>query len=231
MTGTLGNLAMAVAVFVGGHFLLSSRSVRGPLAERLGGAPFMALYSIVAALSLVWSVRAYGAAPFLEVWVPDPRLNWLPIVLMPVALFLIVASVTTRTPTAVAGERLAQDPKPVAGIMTVTRHPMLCGTALWSLTHLAANGDAASIVLMGGILILSIGGMLHIDHRRRLAMGANWGPIALSTSIVPFLAALQGRTKVDWAGIGLWRVVVALALYAALLYGHAWVAGVPVLTV
>ena len=68
--------------------------------------------------------------------------------------------------------------------------------------------------------------MVHIDMRRRASLGSAWGPIALTTSAVPFVAILSGRTKPDWAGIGVWRVAAALALYVALLMLHGPVLGV-----
>jgi uncharacterized membrane protein len=108
----------------------------------------------------------------------------------------------------------------------VTRHPFLWGTALWAASHLAANGDTASMIVMGGILALSLGGMKHIDLRREATLGAAWGPVALTTSTLPFAALATGRTTMDWKGIGWWRPALALALYAALLYLHPWIAGV-----
>ena len=80
---------------------------------------------------------------------------------------------------------------------------------------------------MGGILVLSLGGMWHIDQRREAALGAAWGPVKLTTSALPFGALMSGRTTMDWAGIGWWRPVIALLLYAILLHLHPLVIGVP----
>lgn len=221
-------LGRTTAFFVLGHFILSSLPVRTVIAGRIGAGPFMAIYSVLAGATLFWTISLYGEAPYVELWAPTPALAMIPHAAMPFAAILIVCSVTTRMATAVGGDRAADDPVPVRGIMTVTRHPMLCGATLWSLSHIAANGDVASVILMGGILILSVGGMVHIDHRRAKTMGSAWGPIALSTSVVPFLAALQGRAKIDWAGIGLWRLAVGLVIYAGLVVAHPWFAGVSV---
>ena len=116
-----------------------------------------------------------------------------------------------------------------AGILSVTRHPFLWGTGLWALAHLAVNGDAASILLMAGIALLSFGGMWHIDRRRAAALGSAWGPVALTTSVIPFAAILDKRTRLDGAGIGWWRPALGLLLYAVLLLSHGWLLGVPVL--
>lgn len=221
-----------MAIFVGGHFALSSLPVRRALTDRLGDGAFRGLYSLLAAGSLVWVGIAYGDARSDSqiLWAGPPALAMIPLAVLPISCILLVCSITSRNPTAIGGgERSAADPKPLSGIVTVTRHPMLVGFALWAAAHIPVNGDAASLVLFGGILLLCVGGMLHIDHRRRVTLGAGWGPIALTTGVVPFLAALQGRTKVDWGGIGPWRVAAGLALFVALLYGHPWIAGVPIL--
>jgi uncharacterized membrane protein len=94
---------------------------------------------------------------------------------------------------------------------------------------MVVNGDVKSLILMAGILILALGGMWHIDRRREAALGAAWGPIALTTSALPFRALLEGRTSMDWAAIGWWRPTLALALYVALLHFHGTIFGVSAL--
>jgi uncharacterized membrane protein len=154
-----------------------------------------------------------------------------PILVMPVAIFLVLAGITTTNPTMVGGEQRIAGSGPARtapGIISVTRHPFLWGTTLWAVSHLAANGTAAEVIVMCGILVLSLGGMAHIDQRREAAWGRDWGPIKLTTSVIPFGAILSGRCKLDWAGIGWWRPAGALVLYAALMHAHAWIIGVPV---
>ncbi len=232
MIGSLDALIAATAVFVCGHFLLSSQALRRPLLRTLGPTGFLTAYSLAAAAAFLWMLAAYREAPAVALWSPPPALAWAPLLVMPVAILLVLAGVTTPNPTLVGGERVAgiggpKDPAP--GIISITRHPVLWGATLWALSHLLANGDAASMVVMGGILVLSLGGMAHIDRRREAALGAAWGPIKLTTSVVPFVASASGRSKLDWKGIGWWRPAAALVLYAALMYVHEWIAGVPVL--
>lgn len=229
MVGTISNLALAVAVFVGGHFFLSSLTVRRPLVRTLGENAFRGLYSLVALGTLVWVIGAYRAAPYAELWPAEAALGAVPLAIMPLASFFFVAGLSTRTVTMVGGEAMASDPDPVTGITTVTRHPFLWGVGLWAAAHLAANGDAASLVLFGGMAVLSFGGMIHIDYRRHATLGADWGPIAMSTSAIPFLAALQGRHPVDWRGIDWSRLFAGLIFYAVLLVLHPWIGGTSVI--
>ena len=231
MIGSLNALFAATVLFVGLHFALSSHSLRGPLIEKIGEGAFRGLYALAAGASFVWMLFAYGDAPLAAVWSPPPGLRWVPVLVMPVALFLAVAGLTTPSPTAVGGEKMLQDAagSPAVGILRITRHPFLWGAALWALAHLCVRGDAASIVLMGGILVLALGGMHHIDRRREAAPDGAWGPMALTTSAIPFAALISGRTTMDWKGIGWWRPTLALALYVALLQFHEWLFGVSAL--
>ena len=98
--------------------------------------------------------------------------------------------------------------------------------ALWAIVHLVVSGETRSVVLFAGLLILSVGGMWHIDKRREFLYGADWGPVLMSTSAVPFAAILAKRTKLDWRGIGLWRVLATIAIYLALVWLHPFALGV-----
>ena len=228
MVGSLNSLIAAALLFVGGHFILSSGSLRPALIARLGEGVFRAVYSAAMLGSFVWMLLAYGAAPVTLLWTTSPLLYWVPLAVMPIAAILIVAGLTTPNPTLVGGERLLEDTagSPAMGILSVTRHPFLWGTGLWALCHLLVNGDLASFILMGGLAVLSFAGMVHIDSRREAAMGAAWGPMKLTTSLFPFAAILSGRSTLDWRGIGWWRPLLGLVLYAALLHLHPLAFGV-----
>ncbi len=225
MAGSIEMLVLAVGCFVGGHFVLSSMNVRTALIGVLGETGFRGVYSLAAIAAMVWTVVAYGAAPRVELWTASLGLTHVPAVLMPFACILAVAGMTTRTVTMVGGESVARSPLPAAGIVTVTRHPFLWAVTLWAVGHVAVNGDVASLVLFSAMVVLALGGMAHIDHRRRLSLGADWGPVAMTTSVVPFLAAIQGRNRIDWRGIGWARLFGGVALAVALPFLHPWISG------
>lgn len=227
MLGSLDALFAATVMFVGGHFIMSAQPLRHALRERLGENGFVMAYSTLVLLAFLWMVAAYNAAPYQEIWAAPRWLAWVPLIVMPLALFLVIAGLTTPNTTMVYGERIAdggpQDPAP--GVTRITRHPFLWGASLWAASHLLVNGDAASLILMGGILILSLGGMVHIDRKREASLGSAWGPIKLTTSLVPFAAIITRRTRFDWRGIGWWRPLLALLAYFALLHLHSLLFG------
>jgi hypothetical protein len=147
MTGELNVLFVATLAFVGGHFLLSSRAPRRALLRSLGPNGFVPAYALAVTAAFLWMITAYREAPYVELWPLVPVLAWVPAVVMPVALLLAVAGLTTRNPTMVGAEQRLADARPEApapGIITVTRHPFLWGTALWAASHMVVNGDLAS---------------------------------------------------------------------------------------
>ena len=227
MLSGLNELLAATVLFVGAHFLLSSAQLRASMVQRYGESRFRGLYSLVVGVAFVWMVFAYGDAPFVELWPVTEPLRWVPLIVMPFAFILAVAGLTTRSPTLAGFESAAGDElNPAPGILRVTRHPFLWGAALWAASHLIANGDAASAVLTGGILLLSLGGMRHIDLRREASLDAAWGPVKLTTSAIPFAALIAGRTEMDWAGLGWWRPLLGLLLFAVVLGAHSVIFGV-----
>lgn len=223
------SLFLAMTGFVGGHFLLSARPVRTRLVASLGELAFLAVYSMVSAAFLVWAVIAYRAAPPVALWDLGEAGRWIAVIVMPFSLVLAVAGLTSRNPTLVGGERMGEQLLSLGGIVTVTRHPFLWGAAFWALAHLVANGDAASLVLFGGMAILALAGMAAIDAKRAAQLGEKWLAFSQKTSAVPFAVALRGETPVDWKGIGWWRLALGLVLYAALLASHSWLFGVSAL--
>lgn len=222
----LNELLAATIIFVGSHFLLSGPPLRGLLVDRLGLKGFRLLYSLLAAVTLVWMVQAYVQAPPVALWPSLTILQWVPLLVMPFAFILLVAGVTTASPTAVGAEAVALAADPAPGMLRITRHPFLWGAALWAISHIIATGELASLIMMGGILVLSLVGMRQIDRKRELQLGAGWGPIRLTTSIIPFQAIAEGRTTMDWAGIGWWRIALGLALYLIFLILHPYIFGV-----
>ncbi len=93
------NLALAVLAFVGGHFLLSSRPVRTPVAGWVGERAFFGLYSALMIAALAWLAMAFRAAPLIPLWSAPPAARLIPVVVMPLAGLLLVGGLTGRNPT------------------------------------------------------------------------------------------------------------------------------------
>lgn len=226
MIGTLYGVAIAAAVLVGSHFVLSAAPVRRPVVGSIGERFFLTGYSIIAIVAIVWLVVAYDRAPYQTLWPEAAWARWAMLALGFVATLMLVAGLTAPNPTAVGvpGSAMARAGAG-AGIFAITRHPVMWGIALWALGHVLVNGDTASVIFFGALLALALGGTLHSDARRRMAGGEGWRRFAAVTSWLPFAALIAGRTSWKAAHVAPWRVAVGIAVYALILYAHAPVIG------
>lgn len=217
--------ATSVLWFVGMHFLLSSSPVRKRLIAKLKQGGFAALYSLVAAFGLVGIVWQFRSVPYIELWAAPRATRWVPILVMPIALLFLVYGFSTPGPTTVRQENRVEDENVVRGIQKVTRHPALWGFALWALAHLATNGELHVVMLAAGILTLAVGGMFHIDARRRQALGRAWTAYAERTSILPFAAIARGKARLSFEDVGIVRLVVTAVIYVGILHTHTLLIG------
>ena len=219
------SLVLGAVFFAGIHLGVAGTSIRDRAVAALGQGRYRATFSIASAAGLLWLVGAYRAAPYIATWgVPE---WWKPfaILLMLPAFLLVVVGLTTPNPTSVGQEaRLAEPPR---GILRVTRHPFLTGVGLWSIVHLIADGDLASLIFFACFAVVAGAGTASIDAKRRRLLGAAaWEPFAAQTSIMPFAAILARRNQLRLREIGTWRCVAAIVAYALMLGAHAHIIGV-----
>lgn len=110
----------------------------------------------LAALALLFSVAlmvlGYRAAEIIPVYTPIPGMGHLNNLMMLVAVFLFGVGGTKGT------------------LYPLMRHPMLWGTVIWGVSHLLVNGDVASILLFGGMILWALTEMVLINR------AASWAP-------------------------------------------------------
>ena len=224
--GSLMLLVVSLLSFVGLHFALSARRPRAVLIDRLGEMGFLGLYSAIALAALAGIVQGFRTAPYVVWWIPPAWGRFVALFAMPITLYFWVAGFSTPNPAAAGQQGLLSETEPARGILRITRHPALCGFALWALLHLLANGDRAGVLTFLSVLVLSIGGMLHIDSRRQQNGGTAWQAFSDRTSRVPFAAIVRGRNSLRLTELGLVRPLIALVLYGAILAFHRTFYGV-----
>lgn len=227
------NLIAAALFFVLLHLVVSGTRLRDGLIARIGQGPYLGLFVVLSWVGLIWLAWGFAAARGTEAnlayWGVTPETRGLQLALQVVAFLFIVIGVTTRNPTLVRGETALDDPNIVRGMLRVTRHPFLWGVAVWAAGHLIVNGDRASLILFGSMLFLAVFGTASIDAKRKRALGPAWDAFAAQTSNVPFAAIVAGRQKLSLGEIGLWRVLAALAVAAAIAWAHPLLFGVAAL--
>jgi uncharacterized membrane protein len=227
----LVSLIAAALFFVLIHLLVSGTRVRDVLAARIGAGPYLGLFSLASILGLVWLAMAFGGArngAYNDVlWGMSSVTQAVQAVLQLAATLFVVIGLATPNPTSVRQEGALDRIDVVRGMLRVTRHPFLWGVALWAIGHLLVNGDAASLILFGSMLVLAIFGTASIDAKRRRALGGKWEVFAAQTSNIPFAAVASGRQRLSLVEIGWWRIVLGLVVYAALAWGHPYLFGAP----
>lgn len=229
------NLIAAAAFFVLLHLLVSGTRLRDSLIMHIGQGAYLGLFVVLSWLGVIWLglgfATARGSEENAAYWGVTPATHWVQVALQIIALLFIVIGITTRSPTMVRGEAALDDPDVVRGILRVTRHPFLWGMAVWALGHVIVNGDRASLILFGSMLLLALFGTSSIDAKRRRAMGASWDAFAARTSNLPFGAIASGRQAFGPAlsEIGWWRTALAAAVTAALALAHPYLFGVAAL--
>jgi len=224
------NLIAASAYFLLIHFGVSGTRLRDTLVARLGEGPYRGAFALAAVIGLVWMIYGYRRAQTVDLWGELLGLRPLAFALVFVAFLFVGIGLATPSPTRVGMEsKLAEGTDIVRGIVRVTRHPFLWGVALWALVHLIVNGDLASFILFGSLLLLALGGTVAIDAKRHRKFGDGWAQFAQTTSSVPFAAILSGRNSIVSAldEIGIVRPLVAVLAYALTFYFHGRVFGAP----
>jgi len=210
------------------HFGLSSTSIRPTVVTAIGEQGFLGLYSLVSLATLGFLIYQYVDVPRYEyAWFPNPDLNWIPKVIMPIATTFLLGGFLVRNPTQVGGEKLLAQGVETRGLLRITRHPFQWSVILWSLCHIVVNGDYVSLAFFGTFLALAGIGTLLLDAKKAKKLGAQWVPFAAATSNIPFGAIITGRNKFVPAELGL-PVLVGLAGYGAFWFLHEWMTGVPV---
>jgi uncharacterized membrane protein len=225
----MSSLVAASAFFLLIHFAVSGTRLRDRLVAFLGERPYRGAFVLASVGGLFWMGRSYARAPTVELWAPLPGIRTLAFALVFVALLFVVIGLATPSPTRVGMEsRLLRETDLARGMIRITRHPFLWGVALWALVHLVENGDLASIIFFGSLLVLALGGTTAIDAKRRRAFGDAWQRFAAATSNVPFAAIAAGRNQLGPAlrEIGLLRLAIGVAAYALLFVFHDRLFGV-----
>ncbi|MEN8261277.1 MAG: NnrU family protein [Pseudomonadota bacterium] len=220
-------LILACAFFLGIHLGISGNpGIRARLVNKWGEKAFIVGFATASLTGLVWMSRAYATANHIDLWGQLLFLKPLAAISVLIAFILVVTGRTAPNPTIVGqGQWLNAGMEP-KGIVRITRHPMMWGIVLWALIHLIINGDLASVIFFGALMLLALLGTRSIDAKRRLAYGEAWRTFERSTSNIPFQAILQGRNRLALSEIG-WRLpLVGVVLFIVFLFLHPWLFGV-----
>ena len=181
--------------FVGGlilffvlHLVTLTPWLRRAIVARVGENSWKGAMAIGSLLGIALTVVGWSEAPNTQLFAPSALAIRLAPWLVSLALILFV----------IGGVGLP------GHIRRNLHHPMLIGVALWSATHLLANGGWRESVLFGAFLLFSVYALLSL-----------------------WLAGKRARhlAAVKWDVIG---IVVGLLLAVGVMHGHRWLFGIAI---
>lgn len=171
-------LVLGLILWLASH--LFGRLVPG-LRARMGVLPGKMTVTVLSLAAVLLMVIGYRRAEVVPVYAPLPGMGHLTDLLMLVALFLFGLSHSKGR------------------LRAHLRHPMLWSVVVWAVAHLLVNGDAASLVLFGGLGLWAVASMLLINAQEAWERPAPGGlrsdAIALAVALVLYAAI---------AGIHIW---------------------------
>ncbi len=166
--------------------------LRSTIVGAIGERSYTIVFSLLSVATLVWMVMAFNASDSGGyVWYHAGKIQYVSVALMFLAFVLGVGGLIGANPTAVGG-RVAKNGDPATGFLRITRHPFLVSVVIWSIAHLLVRGELRAIVFFGGLGLLAAVGTVLIDRKSAKRLGEEWHQFSEATSIIPFLAILQG---------------------------------------
>lgn len=188
----LSQFLLVLLLFFALHMIPAIPNVRARLVALAGRRAYLVVYSLVSLLMLGWVFHAAMQLDYVVVWDPAAWQAWFPIVLTPIAIFLLLAGLFSVNPASVSLRGPAAEP---GAITAITRHPVFWGFALWAGSHLIPNGDLRSLLLFGSFFAFALLGIWMTERRARRRLAERWGAITRKTSIIPLVAMMSGRAQ------------------------------------
>lgn len=176
----MGLLILGVLLWCGAHFWKRiTPSMRAGFGDK--GKGIVALLLLASVLAMVIGYRMSDVIPVYE---PPAFMRHINNLLVLIAIFMM-------------------SPAPAKGVLLhKMRHPQLTGFGLWAFAHLLVNGDLASLVLFGGLLIWAMAEIVVINRAEPdwagRARGA-WGKDAMFFAASVVLYAVIGGIHM-WIG-------------------------------
>ena len=222
--GDFSGLVLATLVFLFIHIVPAS-ALRAPLVNAIGERGYLAAFSILSLAALIWMIMSFNASDSGGyVWYHAGKIQYVTAVLMFIALVLGVGGLIGANPTSVGG-KVSGSGDPATGFLRITRHPFLMSVVIWSIAHLIVRGEMRAIVFFGGLGLLAAVGTVLIVAKTARRLGPEWERFRDATSIIPFLAIIQGRNRFSFSELKIWRLAIGVAVFALILHFHADIMG------
>lgn len=108
------------------------------------------------------------------------------------------------------------------GIIRITRHPQMVGQVIWCIAHTLWIGTTFTLVTSFGLIAHHLFAVWHGDRRLQSRYGDSFTKVKERTSIVPFLAVIEGKQALKWQEFFRPAYFGVLAFVLLLWWGHPW---------
>jgi uncharacterized membrane protein len=108
------------------------------------------------------------------------------------------------------------------GILRVTRHPQMVGQVIWCIGHTLWLGTSFTLLTSLGLIAHHLFAVWHGDRRLENRYGEAFLKIKERTSVVPFLAIIDGRQSLKWQEFLRPAYLGVTGFILLLWWGHPW---------
>nr|WP_253274207.1 NnrU family protein [Myxosarcina sp. GI1] len=108
------------------------------------------------------------------------------------------------------------------GIIRISRHPQMVGQVIWCIAHTLWLGTTFTLFTSLGLIAHHLFAVWHGDRRWEHKYGEAFLKVKQRTSVVPFLAVIDGRQTLKWHEFLRPAYLGVLAFVLLVWWGHPW---------
>jgi uncharacterized membrane protein len=108
------------------------------------------------------------------------------------------------------------------GILRVTRHPQMVGQVIWCIAHTLWLGTSFTLLTSLGLIAHHLFAVWHGDRRLENRYGEAFLKVKERTSVIPFLAIIDGRQSLKWQEFLRPAYLGVTGFILLLWWGHPW---------
>jgi uncharacterized membrane protein len=108
------------------------------------------------------------------------------------------------------------------GIVRITRHPQMVGQIIWCIAHTLWIGTSFMLVTSVGLILHHLFAVWHGDRRLQKRYGEAFVAVKERTSVIPFLAILDGRQTLKWQEFFRPAYLGVIGFVLLFWWGHPW---------
>jgi uncharacterized membrane protein len=108
------------------------------------------------------------------------------------------------------------------GIIRISRHPQMVGQIIWCVAHTLWIGTTFTLVTSLGLIAHHLFAVWHGDRRLQKRYGGSFIAVKDRTSVIPFLAILDGRQSLKFQEFLRPAYLGVLGFVLLIWWGHPW---------